>query len=74
MLAATTENVRHYLLDLQARLTGAVSAMDGGSFVVDPWSKPAGETLQVLRARSAGSDGSQAHSRRPESRGLRRRR
>lgn len=46
MLAATTENVRHYLLDLQARLTGAVSAMDGGSFVVDPWSKPAGEALQ----------------------------
>ena len=46
MLTASTENVRHYLLDLQARLTGAVSQMDGGSFVVDPWSKPPGETLQ----------------------------
>ena len=46
MLTASTDNVRHYLLDLQARLTGAVTAMDGGGFVVDPWSKPAGETLQ----------------------------
>ena len=46
MLAATTANVRDYLLDLQKRLTGAVAALDGGSFVVDPWSKPAGQTLQ----------------------------
>ena len=38
--------VREYLTGLQARITGAIADMDGGSFLVDPWEKPAGETLQ----------------------------
>ena len=38
--------VRDYLLSLQTRITDALSAMDGGAFLVDPWEKPAGETLQ----------------------------
>jgi coproporphyrinogen III oxidase len=43
-LSAAT--VRDYLTGLQARITGAIAAIDGGSFLVDPWEKPAGETLQ----------------------------
>lgn len=38
--------VRDYLQGLQTRITDAIAAMDGGSFLVDPWEKPAGETLQ----------------------------
>ncbi len=47
----TTDHVRHYLLDLQARITAAleqVEAEAGGSarFLADAWRKPAGERLQ----------------------------
>ena len=38
--------VRDYLTGLQARITDAIAEIDGGSFLVDPWEKPAGETLQ----------------------------
>jgi coproporphyrinogen III oxidase len=38
--------VRGYLVDLQNRITQAISALDGKAFLEDPWSKPAGETLQ----------------------------
>ncbi len=40
------ETVRDYLLGLQARITAAVTAIDGGAFVVDPWQKAPGEMLQ----------------------------
>ena len=33
--------VRDYLQGLQTRITNAIAAMDGGSFLVDPWQKPA---------------------------------
>jgi coproporphyrinogen III oxidase len=42
----STECVRAYLLDLQASITGEVAALDGGTFLVDPWEKPRGELLQ----------------------------
>ena len=38
--------VRPYLLDLQARITCAVAALDGGEFLSDPWEKSPGEVLQ----------------------------
>jgi coproporphyrinogen III oxidase len=38
--------VRGYLLGLQARITAAVAAIDGGVFVVDAWQKAPGEMLQ----------------------------
>ncbi len=38
--------VRSYLLDLQARITTAVAAVDGGAFLHDSWEKAPGETLQ----------------------------
>ena len=38
--------VRDYLTGLQTRITDAIAAIDGGSFLVDTWEKPAGETLQ----------------------------
>jgi coproporphyrinogen III oxidase len=38
--------VRDYLVSLQTRITTAIAEIDGGSFLVDPWEKPAGETLQ----------------------------
>lgn len=38
--------VKSFLLDLQARITDAVSAVDGQPFVADPWQKPPGEPLQ----------------------------
>ena len=41
-----TDLVREYLTDLQDRITSAVSQVDGGQFVVDQWTKPAGERLQ----------------------------
>ena len=40
------ETVRGYLLGLQARITAAVAAIDGGVFVVDAWQKAPGEMLQ----------------------------
>jgi coproporphyrinogen III oxidase len=41
-----TLEVRDYLLGLQSRITSAIAAVDGGSFLCDAWEKPAGETLQ----------------------------
>ena len=38
--------VRRYLLDLQARITLAISSVDGTAFLADAWSKQAGEPLQ----------------------------
>ncbi len=38
--------VRHYLLGLQAQITSAVAAVDGGAFLVDEWAKEPGEVLQ----------------------------
>jgi coproporphyrinogen III oxidase len=43
---ATPANVRVYLLDLQRRITDAIAAQDGGSFLVDAWEKAPGEPLQ----------------------------
>ncbi len=47
----TTDNVRAYLLDLQARITAAIEQVEGeaGSqarFLADAWRKPEGERLQ----------------------------
>jgi coproporphyrinogen III oxidase len=41
-----TQVVRDYLTGLQNRITSAIAEVDGGSFLVDAWEKPAGETLQ----------------------------
>jgi coproporphyrinogen III oxidase len=41
-----TATVRQYLIDLQNRITTALTAVDGGCFVVDHWKKAAGEPLQ----------------------------
>ena len=52
------EGVRDYLLGLQARVTAAVAAVDGGRFVVDAWEKAPGELLQgtgVTHILEAGS-------------------
>lgn len=38
--------VRSYLTGLQARITGAISEMDGKTFLTDAWEKPPGEPLQ----------------------------
>ena len=38
--------VRRYLLDLQASITGAISRVDGKDFLLDAWTKAAGEPLQ----------------------------
>jgi coproporphyrinogen III oxidase len=43
---ASPDTVRHYLTDLQSRITGAVVALDGGTLVVDAWEKAPGERLQ----------------------------
>lgn len=40
------DTVRQYLTGLQSRITSAVTAMDGTPFLVDRWTKPAGEKLQ----------------------------
>ena len=37
---------RDYLIGLQSRITGAIAAKDGGSFLVDAWEKGPGEQLQ----------------------------
>ncbi len=42
----TVAKVRDYLLDLQDRITSAISAVDGNAFVVDRWKKAKGEPLQ----------------------------
>jgi len=39
-------SVRDFLLALQQRITGAISATDGSPFVADHWQKAPGETLQ----------------------------
>ena len=44
--ATTSATVRDYLTGLQTRITDTIAEMDGGKFLVDPWEKPAGETLQ----------------------------
>jgi coproporphyrinogen III oxidase len=41
-----TTQVRHYLLDLQQRITQALTDLDGTPFRVDPWEKGPGEALQ----------------------------
>ena len=41
-----TRRVRDYLVNLQDRITSTIAVVDGGSFVVDRWRKPAGERLQ----------------------------
>ena len=41
-----TGTVRAYLQGLQARITSAISAMDGAPFLTDPWQKAPGEVLQ----------------------------
>ena len=41
------EPVRNYLIDLQQRITSALTELDGqGSFISDAWEKPPGEMLQ----------------------------
>jgi len=40
------ESVQTYLMGLQHRITSALTALDGKSFLSDAWEKPAGETLQ----------------------------
>jgi coproporphyrinogen III oxidase len=46
MQQTPTSFVREYLTDLQDRIVSTVALVDGGSFVVDRWTKPAGEPLQ----------------------------
>ncbi len=43
---ASSTEVRHHLIDLQARITGAIAAVDGSDFLVDAWRKAAAEPLQ----------------------------
>jgi len=43
---ALIDQVRTYLLQLQAHITQAVTDIDGGTFVVDPWTKGPEEKLQ----------------------------
>ncbi len=40
------QEVSAYFRGLQARITGAIAELDGGSFLTDAWEKPAGEMLQ----------------------------
>jgi coproporphyrinogen III oxidase len=40
------QDVRAYLLDLQQRITTAFAAVDGGTFLKDPWTKASDEPLQ----------------------------
>ncbi len=44
--ASQTGTVRAYLTGLQARITAAISALDGTAFLVDAWQKPPEEKLQ----------------------------
>ncbi len=47
-MAATidTQAVKHYLLDLQDRITSATSEVDGKPFITDAWEKPKDSKLQ----------------------------
>ena len=45
-MSIDTAVVRHYLLDLQERIVGALQAEDGQAFVQDRWVKEPGERLQ----------------------------
>jgi coproporphyrinogen III oxidase len=45
-MSPQTASVKSYLLGLQSSITAAISAIDGGSFLVDAWQKDPGETLQ----------------------------
>jgi coproporphyrinogen III oxidase len=45
-MTTRADAVRDYLVGLQRRITDACAAIDGGSFLVDPWTKAPGETLQ----------------------------
>ena len=44
--ATQVQRVGGYLRGLQARITQAISALDGSAFLADAWEKPAAETLQ----------------------------
>ncbi len=44
--ASQTGAVRSYLTGLQSRITAAVTALDGTTFLVDAWQKPPEEKLQ----------------------------
>ncbi|MBX3620359.1 MAG: oxygen-dependent coproporphyrinogen oxidase [Rhizobacter sp.] len=41
-----TQDVRHYLLELQDRILGAMEAESGDRFITDSWTRPPGERLQ----------------------------
>ena len=41
-----TETVRSYLLGLQASIVSSTARLDGGTFVVDAWTKAPEEALQ----------------------------
>ena len=41
-----TDQVRIYLMGLQARITTAVTSLDGSAFLIDAWQKDPGEKLQ----------------------------
>ena len=45
-VAVAPSQVHAYLLGLQTSITTAVAALDGGSFLSDPWNKAPGEPLQ----------------------------
>ncbi len=45
-IPASTGTVRNYLLGLQQRITDAIAALDGGSFLRDAWEKAPAEPLQ----------------------------
>lgn len=45
-MSPQTASVKNYLLGLQSSITSAISAIDGGSFLVDAWHKEPGESLQ----------------------------
>lgn len=46
LTATQTDTVRLFLLDLQARITSAVAALDGIAFLTDNWEKAPGDALQ----------------------------
>jgi coproporphyrinogen III oxidase len=45
-MSPQTASVKSYLIGLQSSITAAISAIDGGSFLVDAWHKEPGEPLQ----------------------------
>jgi len=45
-MTLATERVSAYLRGLQTSITGAIAALDGATFLTDPWQKSAGEVLQ----------------------------